>query len=191
MWDSIRFTHRLQRKFEKVKQVEILLKRNVVTGAAMAFKAKLKNLIIPIPDTWVHDAWIALRASAIGNGGVFGEKPLVKYRQHSNQLIGGKKMTFNEEFYKAYDTKREEYIKESEMFIQLLNELNKKCGRSAAANIFIKDKIKHLKCKSRLYNKNINFGERLKIVFRDCFTGKYHKYSNGFKSIIKDLFIAG
>jgi len=195
MWDSVGFTRRRQIKFKKGKQVEVLLKGNVVTGSAMVFKAKLKDLIIPIPDNWVHDAWIALLLSACENAGFFVEKPLVKYRQHSNQLIGGRKTAFNDAFRKTCaggSKQQEEYIKESRMFIQLLDELNKKCGRSSTeSKTFIEGKIKHLKYRSSLYSKNINFRERLKIMLLGCFTGRYHKYSNGFKSVVKDLFIAG
>ncbi len=50
----------------------ILLKRNMVCGATLAFRAFLKNLVLPIPPFAIllHDTWIALVASSVGFYGV-------------------------------------------------------------------------------------------------------------------------
>jgi glycosyltransferase involved in cell wall biosynthesis len=68
---------------------EVYLKRNIVTGATMAFRRELLDLASPLPDTWMHDAWLAINASIFGTTAA---EPActIDYRQHSNNLIGAK-----------------------------------------------------------------------------------------------------
>lgn len=86
MWESISFTIHERKHFQKGYQLDILLKRNVVTGATMAFRSKIRDWVLPIPEQWIHDAWISILASALGARGTFIEEPLIQYRQHSMQL---------------------------------------------------------------------------------------------------------
>jgi ribosomal protein L31E len=66
-----------------------LLRQNLITGATMAFRSRLKKMILPIPDDTVlqHDAWIALIIAAVSPM-VFLKQQLIKYRQHDGQQIG-------------------------------------------------------------------------------------------------------
>ena len=43
-----------------------LMKRNVFTGATMAFRREVLDIALPFPDSWVHDEWLATIASAMG-----------------------------------------------------------------------------------------------------------------------------
>jgi hypothetical protein len=65
-----------------------LLKKNMVTGACMMFRASLCRHIVPIPPSWIHDYWIATIAVALGHRGIIVDEPLVLYRQHQHQQIG-------------------------------------------------------------------------------------------------------
>src|SRR5262245_34713454 len=67
----------------------ILLNRNIVTGATLAFRAKYNKTIIPIPTDipdMVHDGWAAIIISMTAKC-VFLNEPLIKYRQHPGQQI--------------------------------------------------------------------------------------------------------
>ncbi|MEW6063664.1 MAG: hypothetical protein AB1538_00390 [Bacillota bacterium] len=55
-----------------------------MTGATMAFRAEFKELILPIPASWVHDGWIALIIAFLADLAIIHE-PLIKYRQHSKK----------------------------------------------------------------------------------------------------------
>lgn len=89
LWESDVFA---SESHELVKQAEIfqlLLRGNVVAGATLAFRSRLKRLVLPIPDETVlqHDAWIALIISAVAPV-IFVNEGLIKYRQHAGQQIG-------------------------------------------------------------------------------------------------------
>jgi hypothetical protein len=66
-----------------------LLHQYLVTGATMAFRSRLRHLVLPIPGHTIlqHDAWIALIIAAAAPV-VFLDEPLIKYRQHYSQQIG-------------------------------------------------------------------------------------------------------
>jgi glycosyltransferase involved in cell wall biosynthesis len=90
LWKSLGFQGVRYRQFVRGDQFSCLFRRNIVTGATMAFRSSLKNLILPFPlDTaWLHDGWIAIIASSAGMYGRPLPEPLVLYRQHSGQQIG-------------------------------------------------------------------------------------------------------
>jgi len=88
LWDSVRFHGTLQNGFFETGQVVSLLKRAAATGATMAFRANLKDILLPISPFFVHDYWISLLASCVGWYGVPVPEPLIEYRQHERQQIG-------------------------------------------------------------------------------------------------------
>ena len=65
---------------------------NFATGATMAFYKHLPFLQKPFPKIkgMFHDRWIALNLCLNNEIGLLNE-PLIKYRQHDNQVVGGKK----------------------------------------------------------------------------------------------------
>lgn len=188
MWEHVSFTARQRKYFEQGHQVEILLKDNVVTGATLAFRAELRNWILPIPDQWVHDAWISLLASAAGIGGTFIEEPLIKYRQHSKQVIGAKKLDFVKQFQRAVSTKKEAYSHEQIKFLQVLDRLASIERLDKKVQQLVEAKIQHLKARQALYE--CAGLDRVKIVLQELLTGRYHKFSHGWKSAAKDLLMA-
>jgi len=74
---------------EKQNVFKALLRRNLVTGATLAFRPNLRRLVLPIPTDTIfqHDAWIALIIAAVARV-TFISEPLIKYRQHPGQQIG-------------------------------------------------------------------------------------------------------
>lgn len=87
LWDAVRFSKNERCIFVNGRQVNVLLKHNVVTGATMAFRASFKRQVLPIPKIWIHDAWIAFIISLFSEIAPINE-PLIKYRQYSGQQIG-------------------------------------------------------------------------------------------------------
>jgi len=186
MWKRVSFTARKRRRFENGRQLQVLLKCNIVTGATMAFRAELCDWILPIPDQWVHDAWISLIASAAGAIGIFIREALIKYRQHPNQVIGGMKVSFHDRFMQLHNSILEPY--NFEKFKYILDRLSLVGKMTKEAKQLIEAKLTHLQTRQRLYEHSHCkcFGQ----VLKELLCGRYHKYSDGWKSVAKDLFIA-
>ena len=65
-----------------------LCQQNVISGCTMLFNRALLTKAMPIPhQAYMHDWWLAIVASRCGKIGLI-DKPLIKYRQHSNNTIG-------------------------------------------------------------------------------------------------------
>lgn len=191
MWQSIKFTPGQRRQFKRGKQVDILLKHNVVTGATMAFRAGLKSTILPIPDQRVHDEWIALLASSVGMYGVLIGEPLIAYRQHSQQLLGGRKVSFVKQAKQAVLSRgqsfesrlRQEEVKYSQVLDRLVlaGQLNKHVQQLFDA------KIRHVRVRQSIH-KHSHYA-RFFGVSRECLTLRYHRFSFGWKSAARDLLL--
>lgn len=89
MWRTVRFRGREQGEVRGGRAINVLLRRNVVTGATMAFRARYRDLLLPIPANplHVHDEWIAFLIAATGSID-FIARPTILYRQHGANALG-------------------------------------------------------------------------------------------------------
>jgi glycosyltransferase involved in cell wall biosynthesis len=88
MWKSERLNPEL------VNDVYSILALNVVTGCTMMINNKAKQLVSPMPNHDIlHDHWIAVNISKYGHSSYINE-PLIKYRQHSSNVMGARSSGF-------------------------------------------------------------------------------------------------
>ena len=71
---------------------DVLLRRNLATGATVMFRRSLLESAMPFPQTWVHDEWLAMLASVSSRLRV-DPRPLVDYRLHGGNAIGARRPT--------------------------------------------------------------------------------------------------
>lgn len=201
LWD-FSFTVKERRKAKQQKLLEVLIDRNIVTGATMAFRARFRELFSPIPADipyTIHDAWIALVIAA--NADVaFIEQPLVKYRQHSNQQLGInwqfkrklKQQTRQEKYEEAicFQIKDLERLAKLAEIVQKYPQLQKKEKKLSIAQLLKfsaltrHQKIQHYEARKNLPSKKL---KRIVPIWRELKTGRYHRYSLGFISAAIDL----
>ncbi len=81
------------------------LRRNSITGCTMLIKSSVAKQAVPFPpsDIYVHDHWLALYGSSKGKI-AYVDKPLIRYRIHSNNQIGAK-------VFQGIDDKKDYYNK--------------------------------------------------------------------------------
>lgn len=65
----------------------VYLRRNLATGATVAFRRGLYDTAAPLPEGWLHDEWLAILAAATGRVAVTTET-LIDYRQHGSNVVG-------------------------------------------------------------------------------------------------------
>ncbi len=88
LWKSLFFTPAKNFPQVDTEIVFTLFKLNyIATGATMVFRSELRNQLIPIPDSWIHDAWITWIA-ALRGGLASVPLPTIRYRIHTRQQIG-------------------------------------------------------------------------------------------------------
>jgi hypothetical protein len=187
LWESISFNEKRRRNFAKGNAISLLLKRDVVTGATMAFDANFKNLILPIPEVWFHDAWISLLLAFTSNLCMI-EKPLIKYRQHRFQLIGIKKPSFSRKVEVAIQNKEDFYFREAEKFKLIYKRLVENLSKikDPSSIELLEEKINHLETRAIMRNHDMS---RIAIPINELVSGRYRRYSLGWNSFFKDLLI--
>jgi glycosyltransferase involved in cell wall biosynthesis len=71
---------------------DLLVRRNLVTGATVLVRRRLIDAASPFPSSWVHDEWLAMMAAATSSIAVVRD-PLVDYRLHGGNEIGARRPT--------------------------------------------------------------------------------------------------
>jgi glycosyltransferase involved in cell wall biosynthesis len=76
-------------KYEKQREVELMMKRDFIYGTTLMLHARVRDILLPIPDGWSHDTWTVNVLACLGYRGAPVLEPLVRYRQHGVQASGG------------------------------------------------------------------------------------------------------
>jgi glycosyltransferase involved in cell wall biosynthesis len=96
-----------------------LLRGNVVTGATLMVRADLREKFLPIPDSWIHDGWIAwmlvLQSKILAC-----DRSLIGYRIHASQQTGMPGLSPAARLQRARATGSREYRAVAAQFSDLL-----------------------------------------------------------------------
>jgi glycosyltransferase involved in cell wall biosynthesis len=185
LWQCINFHTRQQQKVMTGRALEVLFKHNVVSGPTLAFRAKYKDLVLPIPPVGYQDFWIALLIAAVANVALI-KAPLVKYRQHTRNQIGSKKRGPAEQVVMARKPASHVYDEAFEQVKLALERLNAckdfHCGDEIRAQF--EAKLTHLRARADMPGA---LSRRLPVIITELLSSRYFKYSNGLRSVGSDL----
>jgi glycosyltransferase involved in cell wall biosynthesis len=162
----------------------VLLKRNLVTGATVAFSRSLLPVAVPFPEVWIHDEWLAIIAAAIGQL-IFCPVSLIKYRQHPSNQIGLREQSSIERVRTLLRRRGQFYqlqVQRGEELKQRLAATSPPIGAARAARL--DDRIAHMKFRAGLSRSRL---QRLIPVAREWRSGRYRDYSNGARAVLRDL----
>lgn len=193
LWESVGFDDAHRHMVRTGRVLDVLLPGWTVTGATMAFRSRFRNLVLDIPTNLalIHDGWIALMIALVADVS-FTEEPLIKYRQHARQQIGAKERKASAGSRVALgDVKRAMQRKNSyEEMIEigsrarhrLLEQGNQ--YQTADALCRLEARLTHLTARAHLPQGKLS---RARCVIGELLSRRYHLYSNGFRSAVKDL----
>ncbi|MDB5305832.1 MAG: Alpha-L-Rha alpha,3-L-rhamnosyltransferase [Gemmataceae bacterium] len=185
LWDAVRFRPREQERFRRGAAFEALLRRYRVTGATMAFRAVYRDLVLPIPQEWVHDAWISLLISAVGRCALVTD-PLIQYRQHARQQLGEKKRGLYGQYLVARTMSRKTYEAVASRYAAALERLRHVPGVGAAQLAILEKKVDHYRRRTAMRDPG---AWRVPIILREYLRGNYSRFSLGWKAVAQDLFL--
>ena len=175
LWQSIHFNSKLQSQIIKGNAINVLLNKNVITGATMAFRSKYKQTIFPIPNDWIHDHWISLFVGIQSNISPINQ-PLIKYRIHSSQQIGLTRKSTLEVFKlrrKASELINQDMVRYSKALDHLATTFPESISRIYKP--FFENKISHLKFRRDLSRNNL---KGVLIITKKLLAGEYRRYSS-------------
>lgn len=154
----------------------VLLRRNIVAGATLAFRASWKDRVLPMPEGVVHDEWIALLTAAHGVLRFVPER-LIRYRQHGANQIGARRWNLAE-YYRSLQKPRRA---ENRRVLALMRRLRE---RVAGGDPGIDGKISHLERRVALPEMRLL---RLPGIAAEFMNGRYARYSSGWRTAVRDL----
>ncbi|MGE5609425.1 MAG: glycosyltransferase family 2 protein [Bacillota bacterium] len=187
-WQRLEFTPRQQAQFAQDRGFDILLKHCFVAGATLAFRASFKPLILPLPDTWMYDAWIAIAISAIAKSRIIPE-PLNEYRQHQRQAIGGVRKSVWRRYIEAKRAVDADFfLARAAEYTTLRDRLLRSPTYPIDRRILAKIDSKLSLCQTRSRMRSHPL-LRLPLLLRELLTGRYHHYAHGWKTALLDLFV--
>jgi len=163
----------------KEPSFDSLLVQNNVTGCTVIFNDKLRSLALEMQPSFItmHDWWLALLASMYGTV-LFIDKPLIMYRQHSNNVVGSRGLI----------QKVAKRFFSSKSFVSLYsNPMNQalELHRFVSDHQAIEPVSHHVKILEKFVGYNGNILRRLKF----CFESHYHKSSLGRDFMFRLMFL--
>ena len=189
LWHAIHFGPSMQRQMHDGRAFEALLRTWIVTGTTMMFRARYRTFLLPIPDSWIHDGWIALIISAFAGVEPLDERT-VKYRQHANQQIGGKKLSLSDLYRRAKALGPSYFRLALERFEAAQDRLHRFAHHLHNPTFMqmIARKVEHQRrrlaiaeCSSR--------GKRAMLAFEEFVRGGYGHYSPGLSHFVRDMIL--
>jgi glycosyltransferase involved in cell wall biosynthesis len=163
---------------------DVLLRRNLVTGATTMFRRRLADLAAPFPDAWIHDEWLAMIASVTGGVRLIDE-PLVAYRQHGSNEIGAGSLSFAGKLRRLREPGRarnERLYRRAVVLSARLDELDGVLPPGAREKA--REKVQHEGARVAYPRSR---AVRWIAVAREFRTGRYTRYGQGVADVVRDL----
>ena len=183
LWPSVRLSKKRLTKITRGDAFPVLLRQPGVTGAAMAFRTKFRDLILPIPGDWHHDEWIALLISAIARLEPISE-PLMSYRLHGKNHVGVDIKTFRERSRRSIGTPKSYFRSVAERSMKLQDRLLENLSARSDLVALVESKISHFNARSELPKSRLR---RLPAVVRELISLGYTRYSGSTLVCFADL----
>lgn len=179
LFEALNVSHRERAAIRAKLAFEVLIRRNVVTGATTVLRRSLAQSGMPFPTELFHDEWLALVASATGKM-VLVDEPTIKYRQHGKNVVGVLKKSrlqiVRELWWHIHSWNSRALVKDKleqrEVLVQRLQRLG----------TVPEDKLEHARAALRFARFRFDLPSRLPArilpILGKVVTGKYRKFSH-------------
>jgi glycosyltransferase involved in cell wall biosynthesis len=185
-WQRLQFGRSLRAEVNGGRAFELLLRFNVITGAAMAFRSSLRGRALPIPADFVHDEWIGLVAAATGRV-LCVDRPLVRYRQHARQAIGPAAAHVLAQYRHARANMNRPYFVRMVARTRSLHErllAHRDAVLHSISLSMVEEKLLHAQTRLRMRDEALI---RWPLAIGEAVRGRYSRYGYGLKSFLQDL----
>lgn len=162
----------------------LLLRRNLTTGATVMIRRSFASRVAPFPEAWVHDEWLAIAASVLGEMDVI-EECLIDYRQHGSNQIGAVKLSIAGKFRRMVESgyqRNQRLLARSESLVDRFELLRGQIPAPVLAAV--REKLSHEQVRASLPISRIKRGG---AVVRELRNGRYTAYGRGLWDAARDL----
>ncbi|MBV8780348.1 MAG: glycosyltransferase family 2 protein [Phycisphaerae bacterium] len=179
-WEGMRFNRRLQRQ-TCADPLGAMMKMCIFSGATMAFRAKLRPMLLPFPTGWLHDRWIATAIASVAGIELI-QTPLTLYRQHATNAIGGGRFSNVDFALKHRDLPESVFDREANMYAAIIERIGE--SSDAKTRRRLAEKVAFLRRRGQMRNRTWT---RLPMILRELLTGRYHRLGRGWLTMARDL----
>jgi hypothetical protein len=190
MWETVGLTPERERRINEGEALDLLVRRNVVTGATLALRARLRDRILPIPASSIHDEWVAM-VVAMHAKVLAIRTPFILYRQHDANVIGAARRRFFAQMRFALRRTPERLDADTERVRCLWQKMRDAdaCIATGKHLAELERRLRHLESRRAMYD--VPRWRRILPVAREVLSGRYPLYSRGLKSALLDLVARG
>ncbi len=163
---------------------ELLMRRNLVTGATAAVRRSLAVAAAPFPPSWVHDEWLAIVAALSGRI-VPIDETLIEYRQHGSNEIGAVQLTLAANIARLTAPGFERNRRLLDRALELARRIRELGALATPERIaIVDDKVEHERVRRLLSPHRL---ARVVPVAREWRTGRYRRFGGGLQDVVRDL----
>lgn len=180
--DALEVTPEMKDDVRAGRAFEVLMRRNIVTGATTVIRRSLAERAAPFPPSWIHDEWLAVVAAATGEIDLLPEQ-LIGYRQHGGNQIGARRLTLREKFGRLVEpggNRNRRLLARAGALADKLDDLGAADARRDAARA----NLAHELARSGY---SVHRAARIAPVARELRTGRYTAYGRGITDAVRDL----
>ena len=184
LWERVRYRPQNDALHAEKSLATSLLKADVVTGATLMIRAKVRDLLLPVPDCWMHDGWFAWML-ALYSGIAAVDEPLISYRIHDMQHAGLSPRSLKSRIEYARRTGKAQCLPTASRFEQLRAHWIEKPGGDFERRLYqMEQKIAHLR-----YRLNLPSGFVKRVYSVTSAYRLYQLYSSGAATMWKDILL--
>lgn len=189
LFETLLVTHEERALVGAGEAWRVYAKRNLVTGAAAAFRRDLLALATPFSRRWVHDEWLAFIAALAGRVALL-DTCTMAYRLHGGNTVGLPLPTLGWRIRSTVRAFTEPTAPRQRLRAERLEELAavaRRLGSDPAVVQHLERAIGHARFRGELPRNPL---VRLGRIWQQRRAGHYHAWSNGPVSMLHDLLIA-
>lgn len=183
LFESLEVSRAERSKVRAGEAFEVLIRRNIVTGATAAMRREVVGKALPVGAGWIHDQWLGVIAAMMGRVD-FIDDTLIDYRQHGGNQIGIRKRTLK--------------MKIDDMLLPPAKLISDKVGllRVLVARLNgmepptrphverAEDMLVHFLVRERMGRWRIS---RVLPIVRELINGRYRRYGTGLRGAVRDF----
>lgn len=193
LWEAQGFSAREQARVRAGHPEEVFLRHVVAAGTTLAFRARYRPLLLPFPDLRsAHDAWVAFLIAAVSEVALV-DAELIDYRLHGDNQFGLRRFGLRAQLAQArVQVEQRAFDYAARFFAQAARRLRDQHDPALRARRGVLEaidaKVAHARVRAAMPGSLLG---RLPTIARESASGRYRRYSYGWKSAAQDLFLRG
>jgi glycosyltransferase involved in cell wall biosynthesis len=182
--EALEVTPTMRESIHDGRAFELLIKRNLVTGATSMIRRELAVLAAPFPNGWVHDEWLAIVAASLDGLDLL-EEPLVRYRQHSCNQIGARKLGLIGKLRRLLEpgyARNHRLLLRAQSLVTRFSQLDESLPAEQLG--IAQEKLQHEQMRNTLGPHRLS---RLLPIAAELRTGRYSTFGRGLSDAVRDV----